>query len=61
MSQWFSGSPLCPSVLHSESSSPPGDERKVETPLSKQSGSREKSAKAGASGFTRPVEEVPIP
>lgn len=46
--------PFAPSVLHSESSSPPGEERKVETPLSKQSGSSKKPAETGASDFTRP-------
>lgn len=29
MSQQFSGSPLCPPTLHSESSSPPVEERKT--------------------------------
>lgn len=46
MSQQFSGSPLCPPILHSESSSPPEEERKAETPLSKQSGSSKKPAEA---------------
>lgn len=46
MSQQCSGSPLRPTTLHSESSSPPVEERKAETPLSKQSGSSKKPAEA---------------
>lgn len=47
MSQQFSGSPLCPPTLHSESSSPPVEVRKMETLPSKQNGSSEKPAEGG--------------
>lgn len=49
---------LLPSVLHSESASPPGDERKVETPLQAEWQQREAAI---CLWLHKAREEVPVP